>query len=149
MTKTQVRREELEEGRPFMYGHALEEGVSLLLFVGFILLLAATVHPSQFFEPTLDETDLRRLESPADPFNTPPEIVPEWYFVATFEMLKIMAPWMAMALTGLFILAFAFTPFIDRFMQRFSWGDRAIKWAGIAVIVVFLYFTLKGAKVVP
>ncbi len=143
------RETDLEEGRPFMWGHLLEELVSLMLFVGVILLLAATLHPSQFFESALDETELRRLETPADPFTTPPRIVPEWYFLATFEILKLMAPWVAMALVGFFVLAFFFAPFIDRFHRRFRHGERVMKWGGVLVLVVFLYFTLKGARVVP
>jgi len=146
---TQVRTENLERGRPFMWGHLLEEMASLLLFLGLILLLAATLHPSQVFEPALGETELRRLETPADPFTTPPRIVPEWYFLATFEILKLMAPWIAMVLVGLFFLAFLFIPFIDRYLGRFRHGERILKWGAILVGVVFLYFTLKGARVVP
>jgi len=142
-------RTDLEEGRPFMWGHLLEEGVSLLLFVGTILLLAATLHPSQFFEPALGQTELRRLETPADPFTTPPQIVPEWYFLATFEILKLVTPWLAMTLVGLFVLAFFLTPFIDRYLGRFRHRDRIMRWGAIGILVVFLYFTLKGARVVP
>ena len=149
MTATTGGRTDLEEGRPFMWGHLLEEGVSLLLLVGVILLLAATLHPSQFFEPTLGETELRRLETPADPFTTPPRIVPEWYFLATFEILKLMAPWVAMTLIGLFVLAFFFTPFIDNYLGRFRFRDRIMKWGAIGILVAFLYFTLKGARIVP
>lgn len=149
MNATDKAGKGLEEGRPFMWGHLLEEGVSLLLLVGVILLLAATLHPSQFFEPALGETELRRLETPAEPFTTPPRIVPEWYFLATFEILKLMAPWVAMALVGLFVLAFFLTPFIDKYLGRFRGRDQIMKWSAIAIIIVFVYFTLKGARVVP
>lgn len=149
MEPTKAGKARLEEGRPFMWGHLLEEGVSLLLLIGVILLLAATLHPSQFFEPTLDETELQRLETPADPFTTPPQIVPEWYFLATFEVLKLMAPWLAMGLISLFVLAFFLTPFIEKYLERFRYRDTLMKWTAIGILVAFLYFTLKGARIVP
>lgn len=132
-----------------MWGHLLEEVAALAFLAGLILLLGATLHPSQVFEPTLGQTELRRLETPADPFTTPPQIVPEWYFLATFETLKLMAPWMAMGLTGLFVLAFLLVPFIDKFLQRYDSRGVIMKAGGVIVLTIFLYLTLKGAHVVP
>ncbi len=144
-----ARDHHLLESRPYMWGHLLEEMASLAFLLALVLLLGATLHPSQFFEPTLGQTDLRRLEAPADPFTTPPEIVPEWYFLATFEILKLMAPWMTMTLVGFFVIAFFLVPFIERFLHRFDKEGFILKVGGVLITVIFLYFTLKGAHVVP
>jgi quinol-cytochrome oxidoreductase complex cytochrome b subunit len=130
--------------RPYLPGFLLEELAVLVMFLGLVLLVASILHPSMVFEAGLDETELRRLESPADPFSTPPRILPEWYFLATFELLKLMAPWLVMILITLFTLSFFLVPFIDRFLSRYRGGDLILKLSAVALIVIFIYFTLVG-----
>ncbi|MCJ2564509.1 MAG: hypothetical protein LN417_10560 [Candidatus Thermoplasmatota archaeon] len=130
--------------RPFWPGFALEEMAALILFLGFVLLLASVLHPSMVFESGLDETELRRLEYPADPFSTPPRILPEWYFLATFELLKFMAPWLVMMLIGLFVTGFFFVPFIDRFLSKYRIGDWMVRLFGVGIVVLFILLTLRG-----
>jgi quinol-cytochrome oxidoreductase complex cytochrome b subunit len=134
--------------RPFWPGFALEE-MSIAFFVlGLALMLASVLHPSQIFEPDLGREELRGLEYPADPFNTPPRVLPEWYFLAVFELLKLMAPWLAFVLLGLFALGFVMTPFIERFMSKRRFGDLIMKVAAILIVGVFLYFTFRGMGLV-
>jgi quinol-cytochrome oxidoreductase complex cytochrome b subunit len=141
--KKKKNKKELRS-RPFWPGFALEELSVLLLAMGIILIFASLLHPSQVFESTLEEAELMKLESPADPLNTPPRILPEWYFLAVFEFLKLMPPWVVTALIGLFGLAFIITPFIERFLSRFKYGDWALRLSVIVIVVIFLYFTAKG-----
>ncbi|MHA2163619.1 MAG: hypothetical protein ACXABF_14470 [Candidatus Thorarchaeota archaeon] len=130
--------------RPFWPGFALEELSVLLLFMGLILMLASVFHPSQLFEPGLGDIELKRLESPADPFNTPPQILPEWYFLAAFELLKLMPPWMTMVLIGLFAVGFFITPFVERFLSKYRMGDWLMRLVVVGIVIIFLYFTAKG-----
>jgi ubiquinol-cytochrome c reductase cytochrome b subunit len=54
-------------------------------------------------------------EQPADPTNTPPHIKPEWYFLASYQFLKIVRPeWLALALQGAFCGILLLWPFLDR-----------------------------------
>nr|NIQ00270.1 cytochrome bc complex cytochrome b subunit [Nitrospinaceae bacterium]NIR54356.1 cytochrome bc complex cytochrome b subunit [Nitrospinaceae bacterium]NIS84774.1 cytochrome bc complex cytochrome b subunit [Nitrospinaceae bacterium]NIT81575.1 cytochrome bc complex cytochrome b subunit [Nitrospinaceae bacterium]NIU43859.1 cytochrome bc complex cytochrome b subunit [Nitrospinaceae bacterium] len=58
-------------------------------------------------------------EVPADPFNTPEHIKPEWYFLASYQFLKLVPSEVgALALQGIFILIVVFLPFIDRTPNR-------------------------------
>ncbi|MFQ6106313.1 MAG: hypothetical protein ACE5QF_01810 [Thermoplasmata archaeon] len=143
-----ARKRKIEPGalrsRPFWPGFLMEELAALIVFLGFVLLLASALHPSMVFEPGLRSTELRRLESPADPFTTPPRILPEWYFLATYELLKFMAPWLAMMLVGLFSIGFFLVPFIDRFLSRFRIGDWIMRFSGIGIVILFIVLTLRG-----
>ncbi|MFQ5884181.1 MAG: hypothetical protein ACE5IO_03670 [Thermoplasmata archaeon] len=136
------------QSRPFWPGFLLEELSVLILFLGLVLLLASVLHPSQVFESDLERSELRGLESPADPFNTPPRVLPEWYFLATFELLKLMAPWVVTILIGLFVVCFMFVPFIDGFLSRFNLRDWIMRLFGIGIIFIFLYFTLRGMELI-
>lgn len=54
-------------------------------------------------------------EVPADPFNTPEHIKPEWYFLASYQFLKIIpSEFGALILMSIAVLLFVFLPFIDR-----------------------------------
>lgn len=52
---------------------------------------------------------------PADPFNTPEHIKPEWYFLASYQFLKLIpSEFGALILLTVFMFLFVFLPFIDR-----------------------------------
>ena len=54
-------------------------------------------------------------EIPADPFSTPEHIKPEWYFLASYQFLKIIpSEFGALILLTLGLMVFVFLPFIDR-----------------------------------
>jgi cytochrome b6-f complex subunit 4 len=146
--KKERRKRKTLRSRPFWPGFALEELSILLLFFGLILMLASLLHPSQIFESGLGETELQRLESPADPFSTPPQILPEWYFLAVFELLKLMDAWIVTLLIGLFAAGFAIVPFAERFLSKYKVGDWVLRIAVIAIVIIFLYFTAKGMGMV-
>ena len=52
---------------------------------------------------------------PADPFNTPEHIKPEWYFLASYQFLKIIpSEFGALILMSVAGLLFVLLPFVDR-----------------------------------
>jgi ubiquinol-cytochrome c reductase cytochrome b subunit len=54
-------------------------------------------------------------EVPADPFNTPEHVKPEWYFLASYQLLKIIpSEFGALVLMSIAALLFVLLPFIDR-----------------------------------
>ncbi|MFQ5884971.1 MAG: hypothetical protein ACE5IO_07715 [Thermoplasmata archaeon] len=141
--KKKVESQELRS-RPFWPGFFLEELSILFFFLGLTLILAAVLHPSQVFETGLERTELRGLESPANPFNTPPKVIPEWYFLAVFELLRYVAPWAVTVLIGILALAFLLTPFTEKFLSRYRVGDWIMRLVALGTIIVFLYLTLRG-----
>lgn len=87
----------------------------------------------------------------ADPFAPAPAgIKPEWYFLAMFQVLKIIpahvGPFegeqVGMALFGLVGLGFVLAPFIDRGRDRRVSALAA--WYGLAVLVGLVVFTIWG-----
>ncbi|MCF8719339.1 hypothetical protein [Nitrospina gracilis] len=54
-------------------------------------------------------------QKPADAFDTPAHIKPEWYFLASYQLLRIIPSELgALILQTAGVLAFIFLPFIDR-----------------------------------
>lgn len=54
-------------------------------------------------------------EIPADPFNTPEHVKPEWYFLASYQFLKIIPSEVgALILMSIAALLFVSLPFMDR-----------------------------------
>jgi ubiquinol-cytochrome c reductase cytochrome b subunit len=54
-------------------------------------------------------------EVPADPFNTPEHVKPEWYFLASYQFLKIIpSEFGALVLMSVAGLLFVSLPFVDR-----------------------------------
>ena len=63
-------------GPRFWPNHIVSEMASAIAFLGLVVLLAG------FFP--------KGLHPPADPFTTPDHIKPEWYFLALYQILKIV-----------------------------------------------------------
>lgn len=116
--------------------------------VGIILILASLLNPSQFFEPSLDEDALLTIEAPADPFETPPGILPEWYFITSYFLLKIMPAWVALVVVmGLFIIGLILVPFLDNRKQKHPLLRPAMTMTGYMVVSIWLMLTFIGEQV--
>lgn len=83
MAIIEVEKHEVEEqkpevirvrGLPFFPHFLLREVVVMCIIAGALILLAS-IYPAS-------------LQKPADPFETPPSIYPEWYFLYVFGFLK-------------------------------------------------------------
>jgi len=97
-------------GIPFFPNYALQDLTSISVY--FALFLAVVFYaPNLLFTPD--------AFVPANPFQTPAHIKPEWYFLANYQTLKIFPS----ELLGLSVQAAAMTflallPFIDRSPER-------------------------------
>lgn len=61
------------------------------------------------------ELILDSSEAPANPFDTPEHIKPEWYFLAAYQFLKIIPSELgAIILQNIALLLFIALPFLDR-----------------------------------
>ncbi len=145
MAIIEVEKHEVEEqkqepvrvrGLPFFPHFLLREVVVMCLIAGGLILLAS-IYPASLLKP-------------ADPFDTPSPIYPEWYFLYVFGFLKfwtwdvgpipakIIGVTVPMVLWyGLLILV----PFIDRNPST-DIGKRKVAVAlGVIVLIGILYFT--------
>jgi cytochrome b6-f complex subunit 4 len=85
------------------------------------------------------------LEAPADPLSTPAHIKPEWYFLALYQMIKLVPNTAGTLLPILGMLVVMLWPFIDRKPDT----SRHAGWIRLGFVAVFLImmvgFTVWGA----
>ena len=129
-----------EEGEPFFPHHVLQQ--TMVIF----LTLAALVALVIFFPAP--------MEPPADPFETPEHIKPEWYFLAAYQALKVaeytsfLGAWAPKVLgilaQGVGMALLVFLPFLDRNPER-HWRKRPIVITiGILAIIMLAVLTVWG-----
>jgi len=145
MAMKEVKKHEIDEehhepvrvrGLPFFPHFLLREVVVMCIIAGSILMLAS-IYPAG-------------LQKPADPFDTPSPIYPEWYFLYVFGFLKfwiwdigpIPAKIIGVTLPmvvwyGLLILV----PFIDRNPSTEIRKRKVAIALGVIALLGVLYFT--------
>lgn len=97
-------------GIPFFPNYTMEEGAVVCFFLA--VLVAVTFFAPQVFIP------LDALE-PADAYNTPAHIKPEWYFLWAYQTLKIFpSKLLGLGVQGALMTFLALLPFIDRGEER-------------------------------
>ncbi|MBI5574838.1 MAG: hypothetical protein HY896_00570 [Deltaproteobacteria bacterium] len=125
---------------PFFPHHVLRQLIQLVILFA-VLILLASLAPG----PILPK---------ADPFDTPSNVKPEWYFLAAYQFLKVteklsfLGEWAPVVLgvlfQGLGALAVWFLPFWDRSEERHpSRRTRAVR-IGIGVTFFLLILTVWG-----
>ena len=82
---------------------------------------------------------------PAEPFNTPEHIKPEWYFLAPYQLLKLIPELSALALQTLAVLIFMFLPFIDRSPKTSIWKRPLFLVSIVLFTILYMGLTLWGA----
>ena len=106
-------------------------GVFLIIFCGFV-----------FFAPEFFIEAANNI--PANPLQTPPHIVPEWYFLPFYTILRAIPDTLGgVVAMGLSILIFAAMPFLDRSRipggARFRPCDRAMFYIFMVDVAVLAY----------
>jgi ubiquinol-cytochrome c reductase cytochrome b subunit len=84
----------------------------VLAIVGFALLLVGFV----FFAPNFFFPADHLV--PADAFDTPPDVKPEWYFLWAYQLPRMIPEGLALVLQGLALAALFALPFVDRSPHR-------------------------------
>ena len=107
---TEFRHEHHEGGIPFFPNYVVKD-VAVISFFMALLLAVIFFAPGLFFPPAGFE--------PADPFVTPPGIKPEWYFLWSYQTLKIFpSEVLGVAVQGLAVTFLMLLPFFDRSPER-------------------------------
>jgi ubiquinol-cytochrome c reductase cytochrome b subunit len=117
---------------PFFPHHALEQAMQFFMLIA--VLLALTL-----WRPA-------GLEGKADPLTTPEHVKPEWYFLAEYQMLKVVPRTLGivgMGLAAAFLIFFPF--FLDRDEKKFKPLQRPLFFfGGIVFVVLYAIFTVWG-----
>ena len=125
---------------PFWPHYVLSEFIAWYFMLG-ILIALATIIPAG-------------LEDKADPFRTPPDVKPEWYFLFVYQLLKDAAslstinpelPKLAgILIPGIGLVFLALLPFLDRSKRRPA-KERPVMLAVVAIILlIIIILTLRG-----
>ena len=115
---------------PFYPHHFLTEMVVAYGLLG-LLIVTASLLPAG-------------LEEAADPLVTPPHTKPEWYFLAIYQMLKLLPKVVGIVLQPVGILLLMLLPFLDRNPER---HPRRRPYAMVGVVLGILWlisFTVWG-----
>ncbi len=128
--------EDHPDGIPFFPNYVAEE----IAVVSFVLagLFAIAVFSPEVFIPA------DALE-PADPFNTPAHIKPEWYFLWAYQTLKIMpTEFIGLAVQGAFMTFLALLPFVDRKAERHPFRRPLFLSLFVGIIALFIGISVWG-----
>lgn len=123
-------------GIPFFPNFALEDLKSIFLFMAFYLLVL-------FFFPYIFFPSTAFL--PANPYQTPAHIKPEWYFLANYQVLKIFpSEILGLSLQGAAMTFLALLPFFDRGRERHPQKRPIFMVCSLAGILIWLALTIWG-----
>jgi ubiquinol-cytochrome c reductase cytochrome b subunit len=103
------RHVDYPDGPPFYPDFVSQEALMIVIYL--VIMFAIIALAPALFLP--HDTTL-----PADPLNTPVHIRPEWYFLAPYQMLKLVPnKFLGIALQLILIVVFVLWPFMDKSRQ--------------------------------
>lgn len=116
---------------PFFPHFVVEDLKVIYLFLA-LLFVGVFFYPQISFPPDALE--------PANPLSTPEHIKPEWYFLANYQMLKLVPnEFMGIVLQGIIASLLFFLPVFDTGEERRAWRRPvfgAILFLGIAAFII-------------
>lgn len=126
-----MHKQNADQGEPFFPHELLRFGVAFFVFLGVLLTMV-------IFLPY-------GMHEPANPMNTPAHIKPEWYFLSSYQMLKLIpneiAGMMLQTVLGIVILLL---PFWEKSKRRHPARRPIFTPVCIAAICIFVVLTFWG-----
>jgi ubiquinol-cytochrome c reductase cytochrome b subunit len=134
----EFRHESHPDGPPF-YPDFVSKEVFMVIIYLIVMFALISLMPALFIPH-----DARIA---ADPLNTPEHIRPEWYFLAPYEMLKLIPNrFLGIALQLVLVMVFIFWPLMDK-SEKTNILKRPLMLATfLGTIVVWIVLTIWGAR---
>ncbi len=134
---TEFRHVSHSDGPPFYPYFVSKE--AFMIAVYFVIMFCIIAFAPSLFIPGDANT-------PADPFNTPEHIRPEWYFLAPYEMLKLIPNrFLGIAIQLILVMVFIFWPFIDQAEKENILKRPRLLALFLVTIVVWIGLTVWGS----
>ena len=135
---TEFRHESHPDGPPFYPDFVSKEVLMTIVYL--IVMFAIISFAPALFIPADANT-------PADPLNTPEHIRPEWYFLAPYEMLKLIPNgFLGIALQLVLVVVFILWPFIDTSKEHNILKRPLLLTLFLVTIVVWIGLTIWGSR---
>lgn len=122
-TEIEQKEQQDDDAIPFFPDHALTE---YWVAFGFMILLLGVGVIGQLFPVG--------LEAPADPYNTPLHVKPEWYFLGLYQLLKFVPKTVGVLIPIIGVGILVIWPFLDK--REDSKRARLIRIIGTTVVLV-------------
>ena len=134
--KERAKQKLMYEGEPFYPHEIVRQGIFMVIVI-IVLLILSTYLPVEIGEP-------------ADPFNTPSVLYPEWYFLFLYGFIKwwtldlgpIEAKTIGVIVPSIGMVIAMLYPFIDRSPSTRIRERPYAVILGIIMIVVVIYLTI-------
>lgn len=137
---TPEKNKEEKQLLPFWPHYLLSEFIAWYVMLAVLIALASLI-PAD-------------LQARADPFRTPPDVKPEWYFLFLYQLLKDAAflsvvnpelPKLAgITLPAIGIVLLFLLPFLDRSKRRPARERPVMLAVVIIILLVILFLTVRG-----
>lgn len=135
---TEFQHDSHPDGPPFYPDFVSKEVLMTIVYL--IVMFAIISFAPALFIPSDANT-------PADPLNTPEHIRPEWYFLAPYQMLKLIPNrFLGIALQLVLVLVFIFWPFIDQAKKHDILKRPKLLVLFFITIIVWLGLTFWGSR---
>ena len=133
---TEYRHESHPDGYSFFPDFVLKEAIVVMIFFAVMFFFIT-------FLPTLLLPGEANI--PADPFKTPAHIKPEWYFLAPYQMLKIIPnKFMGISLQMIILLIFILWPFLDTKEENNILKRPLLRSLFFLSLLLWMVFTIWG-----
>ncbi len=133
---TRFHHESHQGGIPFFPHFVVRETYMVLAFFALMFFVIA-------FAPALFLPEDANI--PADPFKTPTHIKPEWYFLAPYQMLKLVPnKFVGVSLQIIMVTLFMLWPFLDTKQEDNMLKRRTLFAVFIAVMIGWVVLTIWG-----
>lgn len=133
---TAFRHEDHPSGQPFFPNFVLKEAYMVMAFFT-LMFLIITFAPALFLP---EDANI-----PADPYKTPTHVKPEWYFLAPYQMLKLVPnKFIGISLQIIMISVFLFWPVLDVKREDNMLKRRALFAVLLAAFVGWIVLTIWG-----
>ena len=135
---TEFRKKTHPDGYPY-YPYLFQK--QALMVIGYLMVMFAiiTFAPTFFFP--------EEATVPADAFKTPENIRPEWYFLAPYQMLKLIPnKFIGISVQIILLAVFIFWPFLDRQKEKNIFKRPVLRGVFVFIMIALVILMWWGRR---
>jgi len=135
---TEFRKKTHPDGHPY-YPYLFQKQLLMVIGYGMVMFAIITFTPTFFFP--------EEATVPADAFKTPENIRPEWYFLAPYQMLKLIPnKFLGISVQIILIAVFILWPFLDRHQEKNIFKRPVLRSVFIFILISLIILMWWGKR---